>query len=519
MPQGVEVQVLSRAPRKTTHMESHPSPKNSKPKIIFFDNSCPMCTVITEKISASGQSDKFELRPIVGGSLPSGVSSAAAEKEIHVVDADGKIYKGSEAMLKIAEEYPGGGFWAKAGNLPGIKQILAMGYALIAANRHFIFGRHSRIFYLKIVVACAFIAGFLLSMKLWLSSRFYPLTPVLSLLPKIPFPADYVYFFVLLLLLVAIILLPKPRIAIGAFSVLLVGLFLLDQSRLQPWAYQYLFILIGLGLFSWLPKDKTGETRALNGARIIIVGTYIWSGIQKINPSFIFTVFPWLTGPLSTSFPAVLLLGLASPIIEFAIGLGLLTKRFRNLAVWVAVVMHVSILIAIGPLGRDWNSVIWPWQIAMICFVLLLFYNAEFRIADLFGKRSAVFLKIIIVLFLIMPLFNFFGLWDSYLSSALYSGDIAQGTVYMDSAVKDALPAAVSQYATSSSPGEYSLSITDWSSGEMNTPSYPEARIFKNVTRYICGYATDPMEVTLVVQEKPTIGASQNIENYTCSNL
>lgn len=379
-----------------------------------------------------------------------------------------------------------------------------------------------RIGYLKIVIAVAFIAGFLLSVPLWVSTRFYPLTPVLNIFPAIPFPVDYIYFFVLLLLLVAIIFLPKPRIAIAVFAVLFVVLALLDQSRWQPWAYQYLFMLIGLGLFSWQPGDARGENNALNISRIIVASTYVWSGIQKMNLSFVTGVFPWLAGPLVNIFPSIVALGVFVPFIECAIGIGLFTKKYRTVAVWAAIAMHLSILLALGPWALNWNSVVWPWQIGMIFFVLLLFYKMDFTFASLFSNDNFVFSKVVLVLFLVMPLFNFFGVWDAYLSDSLYSGNVSQGVIYMDSAVRNKLPPAVARYVKSyqSSIDRDTLTISDWSLGEMNVPPYPETRIYKNVARYICGYANNPSEVSLAVQEKPTWPSNIAEEkNYDCSDL
>jgi hypothetical protein len=60
----------------------------------------------------------------------------------------------------------------------------------------------ARLFALKIGIAGGLLAGLLLSPKLWVSSRFYPQTPVLPFLRAIPFPIDYAVFILLLLLLV-----------------------------------------------------------------------------------------------------------------------------------------------------------------------------------------------------------------------------------------------------------------------------------------------------------------------------
>src|ERR1700683_758758 len=62
----------------------------------------------------------------------------------------------------------------------------------------------------KTVVVVGFIAGLLLSPKLWVSTRFYPLVPVFHGLPHIPFPLDYTCYGALLCLLFAIAFAARP---------------------------------------------------------------------------------------------------------------------------------------------------------------------------------------------------------------------------------------------------------------------------------------------------------------------
>ena len=58
----------------------------------------------------------------------------------------------------------------------------------------------ARLFRLRAVVAAGLIAGLLLSPKLWVSTRFYPLTPVMQFLKPLPYPFDYAVYVLLLAL-------------------------------------------------------------------------------------------------------------------------------------------------------------------------------------------------------------------------------------------------------------------------------------------------------------------------------
>jgi hypothetical protein len=373
---------------------------------------------------------------------------------------------------------------------------------------------------LRISVIAGLLAGFALSPKLWLSSRFYPLMPVWSFIKPLRSPGDYIVLFTLVALLIAAALVPRREILIAVF-VVLVLVVLQDQSRLQPWFYQYTLMLLAIALAG---RDR--PVAALNTCCLIIAATYVWSGLAKLNPSFIGDTFPFLVKPLIGAEQGVGLwlirhLAFLAPLLECALGVGLLIKRSRPLAVLAAIAMHVFILITIGPFGRGVNAVVWPWNLAMIAFLLILFFRRTEDPAprDIIWGRAFAFQKIALVLFALMPALSFFNLWDHYLSSALYSGNRNSGVVYLSDAVFDRLPDQIEDYVTEEGPDRNKLDIFDWSVGELNVPSYPEIRVFKNVTREICRYASDDPSVELVVQGKLALVNSNRHLAYHCAGL
>jgi hypothetical protein len=373
---------------------------------------------------------------------------------------------------------------------------------------------------LRITVILALLAGFALSPKLWLSSRLYPLTPVWPFVRPFDSPGDIVVFVGLIALLIAAGVASRREIWVAVF-VLLAMVALQDQSRWQPWFYQYVLMLLAIAL-----AGEKREAPALNTCCLILAATYIWSGLAKLNPVFAGTTFPWLLEPFLGATAARVQwfmshVGWLAPIVEFGAGVGLLTKRFRELAVFCAIAMHLFVLIAIGPLGRNLNAVVWPWNLAMIAFLVLLFFGRTEEPAprDIIWGRAFAFQKIVLVLFAVMPVLSLFDLWDHYLSSALYSGNINSGMVYLNDAVFDRLPDQIEDYVTEEGPNLNRLSIQDWSYGEMNVPAYPETRIYKNAARTICAYAADDPSVELVAQEKLAFVNGNRRSVFHCSGL
>ena len=270
---------------------------------------------------------------------------------------------------------------------------------------------------------------------MWIGPRTFPLAPALSFLLSSVHPVGLLLYAALFVLAGAILVSARPQKFIFAFLGI-VGVFcLLDQTRWQPWVFQYGFLLAALALFSWDSDDVEGRERALNVARLIVATTYIFSGLQKLNLNFINNDFPWIVEPITSVFPSarslLYALGIGAPFIQIGFGLGLLTRKYRRVSLILAISMHVFILAMFGPFGHNWNNIIWPWTAAMAGLDLLLFTgNKQFSVRDIFWGNRYPYHVGVLVLFAILPVFSFFNLWDSYLSSALYSGNLTEATIY-----------------------------------------------------------------------------------------
>jgi predicted DCC family thiol-disulfide oxidoreductase YuxK len=473
---------------------------------VYYDGTCPMCVAIVGKIDDSSKGANFSMKDITKEPLPSTFTRQAVEREMHVVGADGKIYKNAEAILKLLESYPAWKFIVTVGRLPGVKQILPVGYNFVAANRHFVFGPASRVYWLKIIISIGFLFGLFLSPKLWVSSRFYPLTPVLSVLPPIPYPFDWIILLVFLGVLAAVIATSRPRPFIWLAVALVLLMVFLDQERLQPWVYQYSFMLAALGFFSWRFDDVVSRDLTLNICRFTVASIYFWSGLQKVNPQFFHGDFMWMIAPIAKFFPLqawrlFYVFARITPFIEMGIGLGLLFTRTRTAAITLALAMCAFVLWTLGPFGRNWDSIVWPWNIAMALLVVVLFARLRRNLLrDMFLVPNHVFHKAILVLFGLLPIGYFFNVWDSYLSWSLYSGTTNIAIIYMSNDVRAQLPDSIQRLVKIDDHRRNFLPLGDLAFSELNVPPYPETRIFKSVTRRFCDVADDPHEVLLVMR-------------------
>ena len=155
---------------------------------------------------------------------------------------------------------------------------------------------------LKYALCAAMLCGFMLSPRLWLTARSYPHAPLWASLPGLPTPWDWLLLGLLLATLGVVVAANRPRPALLVF-VTLAGLWSLwDQNRWQPWFYQYLFMFAALA-FGAAPDNPERRQASLNACRLIIVGTYFWSGLQKVNWNFAHADFPWLMAPVLKTCP------------------------------------------------------------------------------------------------------------------------------------------------------------------------------------------------------------------------
>ena len=136
-----------------------------------------------------------------------------------------------------------------------------------------------------------------MSPALWIGPRSYPVAPVSLMIPVIDGVAALGLYVALFGLAAVVLAVREPRWFIAAFLAIIAAFCLADQTRWQPWVFQYSFLLAVLALYSGHSAD--GERRALNMARLIIAFTYVFSGLQKTNLNFVENDFPWIVQPIA----------------------------------------------------------------------------------------------------------------------------------------------------------------------------------------------------------------------------
>lgn len=354
---------------------------------------------------------------------------------------------------------------------------------------------------LRIAICGFFLLGILMSLDVWTSSRLFPLCPVFEGMPVFSNGWDLNFLGTVICFLALGIFFNK-RWVFGLFFAFLAILLLQDQMRWQPWVYLYTFLLIP---FLWKKED---QLKLIPYMQVLIVGVYLWSGIYKFNTGFIESTFDHMLEVLflirdSETRANLHFLGYLIPIVEIGIAVGLIIPRFRKIAVYTAILSHIVILTYLVLVKQ--NTVVYPWNLAMIASVLLLFYKNPDPIPLFIRDVWRVRILHIIgrTLFLALPFLAFFKLWDNYLSFKLYSGNNGLFCVAVQREEAHKIPKSLHPYLRLSNRVDnyYLIYVNSWAMDELNVAFYSQTRVFKQVGKSFCESGFDSDKLRFIVFE------------------
>lgn len=255
-----------------------------------------------------------------------------------------------------------------------------------------------RFYFFTRVWATLAIALIAATWRLWTPQTQFPQIPFFEILVNVPGWMDWIALTIVgLSLLVCLLRKPLPvepgapamvapdqaqrrginwfRISHLSFTVAITYLILLDQNRLQPWAYHFLII----GFLIGLAKPRT----ATSLIRWIAISIYVYSAISKFDYQFVHTVGDQMISTIfgfigveTTNWNQELKGGLVLllPLGELLVGIGLALPRFRSFAAAAAIGLHVALLIILGPWGLNHQPGVLIWNLFFIFQALILFW-------------------------------------------------------------------------------------------------------------------------------------------------
>lgn len=293
-----------------------------------------------------------------------------------------------------------------------------------------------------------------------------------------------------------VIALTKRRQPIG-HCVLIVSFllaFVLNQHRMQPWAYQA--VLYGIAFATMKPCSVRVWLIA------ITISIYVYSACGKFDFQFLHTVGQEFVsialGPNADPYHSVsmprLILAFCLPVAELAIGIGLCLPMTRRIAGLAAMLMHASLVVVLGPWNLDHSLGVLMWNIWLLVQSWFLFVSPmlqsklnEHEDAPQLLFISSLVAKSVLVVAMLLPLLERTGCWDHWLSWSLYAPHTSRVEIEVHEIAIDALPASIRPFVTTGDDDNrwYRVSIDRWSLEIAGVPIYPQARFQLGVAQSI----------------------------------
>ncbi|MBW3596497.1 MAG: hypothetical protein KY475_04385 [Planctomycetes bacterium] len=320
--------------------------------------------------------------------------------------------------------------------------------------------------------------------RLWTPQTVYPQIPLLPIGRIAPLWLDWAGLAgIVLSLSVATVAGSERtwgRAALWLFAISVAGMIVLDQHRLQPWAYQFLLIALVL--------SSRGGNRAVALLRALAIGVYFWSALGKfdytflhgLGQQFLATMTGWF-GVAAEDWPATARVAAAAlfPAGELLTAVGLCFRRTRLPAVILAVVMHAGLVALLGPWGLDHQPGVLLWNGFFAAQAIILFTPLpESQETEAYNTHRFGAAELLIVLAVTLPVLEAGGRWDHWPSWGLYSTRAEGARIYVHRLAAFRLPEDLQAHLRPAPPGEdwRELEIDRWSLETLAAPVYPQAR-------------------------------------------
>jgi hypothetical protein len=337
----------------------------------------------------------------------------------------------------------------------------------------------------------------------WLAHEdIFPQVPIVAWMAWLPAWAGNTLAGVMLLGLLVALASPSgasfgfvPRLACGAVAFAWLVLAAADYQRLQPWAWQGALLAV---LFA-----AADERSQLAAARWMAIGIYLHSAVSKLDAEFLSTL-----GMQFASVPAGLVglrleewprearfaVALLIPLTELAAGLLLIVPTARSPWRWIglglAMVMHLALLLILGPLGLGHRPGVLIWNLAFLAQDFVLFWplppsvtseprDAAESEATITTAEVASLTACYSVLLaaLAWPCLVFFEWCDPWPAWGLYSPAASRVVVSLPPAARERVPPEWQPFLEPASDGSLLVLRLDRAAlGLLGAPLYPHAR-------------------------------------------
>ena len=257
-----------------------------------------------------------------------------------------------------------------------------------------------------------------------------------------------------------------------------------NQHRLQAWHWLF---LLGLGASLFKPEQ------GLQLLRSILASVYVCSALSRIGPTAHQGMSAAIVEQLLKMFhisseasagSSGEILCHALNISEFAVGVLLILSKSRRYGILSAMLLHGSLLLALGPPGLGHHPAVLIWNVCFLCLIPLVFSGPVANPQPLHTDQRWRYRAATLFVWT-FPLSGLVGIADNWPSWQLYSTRPETWTLQIHEADVHYLDQHIQPYVSKPAPLDdwVVVKLDRWSLAETGSPVYPEARFQKELIR------------------------------------
>ena len=357
------------------------------------------------------------------------------------------------------------------------------------------------------ILTISLILSVILSFNLWAGERSFPFAPALDE-PLMGDALSTVLLVFGVLFLASSILMKWYRLLIF-FGLLCAGLLVLnDVNRLQPWFYIYTVMLFVFVCYNGRVDDSNRFTSFFILLQIILASVYFFSGLHQWKmengvDAYLEVIVPLKSLLSQRQFSFAQKTAVFAPFILMFIGVGLMIKPTRYLAVSLALLVHVILFLLLFPGNNRFNLSLWFCNITFAALVFILFSGKTKQryFSPTYLFKMPLF-YVIVTLFGIMPFLNQSGRWPDYLSSNFNTVNNHRAGILISKEVYTNL-SPYHKYFCTSRGRMYILDYNAWCNYELRVSCAPEKKVVKAVNDYLVKLNKYPVKETELALSAP----------------
>ena len=343
------------------------------------------------------------------------------------------------------------------------------------------------------------------TLPLWWGATAFPQVPLVVELPPV---IDQLATVCLMMACTVIVSLPvrdrsqfltSARVTSLVCSVMLVSS---NQHRLQSWHW---LMMLNLAWLIVLPRKDL-----LLAMRHTVAAVYVCSALSRISltpeqgiSGIIVRQLLELVGQSGWEMADASIAKLCHLMTlgEFLIGLLLVAPKTQRWGALGAILLHSSLLLALGPLGLNHHVGVLLWNLCFLCLVPILFpirHAAENHDAAYAPRRTVVLLAT-----WLFPLSGLLGVADNWPSWQLYSSRPETWILSVHEADRKLLPDTVQSFIAEPAPlSEWCVIKLDrWSLEHTRSPMYPEDRFQRAVIESLLAQVPESVRFRIDISE------------------